>query len=85
MLLIVVLMVSILIYAYMKFIPPPPKIAGTPKGPLVTSPRIKLSNGRHLAYKERGVPKEKARNKVILVHGFDSSKDLYLPLSQVNL
>ncbi|XP_057414921.1 uncharacterized protein LOC130709553 isoform X2 [Lotus japonicus] len=56
---------------------PPPS-----KGPAVTSPRIRLSDGRHLAYKERGVLKEKSRYKVILVHGYDSSKDLYLPLSQ---
>ncbi|THG13962.1 hypothetical protein TEA_024831 [Camellia sinensis var. sinensis] len=62
--------------------PPPPKICGSKKGPPITSPRIKLSDGRHLAYKERGVPKENAQFKVIVVHGFDSSKDLYLPISQ---
>lgn len=81
-----VLIASILIiYAYMRMRPPPPKICGTPTGPPVTSSRIKLSDGRHLAYREKGVPKEKARHKVILVHGYDSSKDLYLPLSQVRI
>lgn len=71
------------VYAYRSLNPPPPKRCGTPNGPPVTSPRIRLSDGRNLAYKERGVPKEIAKYKVILVHGFDSSKDIYLPLSQV--
>lgn len=62
--------------------PPEPRICGTPHGPPVTSPRIKLSDGRNLAYRERGVPKKLAKHKAILVHGFNSSKDLYLPLSQ---
>lgn len=73
-----VLIVSAVVYAYQRMRPPPPKT-----GPPVTSPRIRLSDGRHLAYRERGVLKENARYKVILVHGYDSSKDLYLPLSQV--
>lgn len=65
--------------------PPKPRICGTPNGPPVTSPRIKLSDGRHLSYSERGVPKHVAKHKVILVHGFNSSKDIYLPLSQVTI
>ncbi|CAM8891192.1 unnamed protein product [Rhodiola kirilowii] len=77
-----VLASGVLIWAYKNFIPPPPTVCGTPNGPPVTSPRIKLDDGRHLAYKETGVAKEKAVYKVILVHGIDSSKDLYLPLSQ---
>ena len=78
--------VGVLVWAYHQAVkPPPPKICGSPNGPPVTSPRIKLSDGRYLAYKERGVPKEQAKYKVILVHGFDSSKDIYLPLSQVLL
>lgn len=74
---------GVVIYAYRSLVPPPSKRCGTPNGPPVTSPRIRLSDGRHLAYKERGVPKEIAKYKVILVHGFDSSKDIYLPMSQV--
>ncbi|CAK7329103.1 unnamed protein product [Dovyalis caffra] len=35
--------------------PPPPNICGLPGGPPVTSPRIKLGDGRYLAYRERGV------------------------------
>ncbi|XP_040993521.1 uncharacterized protein LOC121240109 [Juglans microcarpa x Juglans regia] len=75
-------LVGVVIYAYKSTKPPPPKICGTPNGPPITSPRIRLSDGRHLAYRERGVPKQNAKYKVIVVHGFDSSKDIYLPLSQ---
>ena len=53
---------------------PAPKICGSPKGPPVTAARIKLSDERHLAYKEHGVPKEKANYKIIFVHGFDSCR-----------
>ncbi|KAF3551853.1 hypothetical protein DY000_02005978, partial [Brassica cretica] len=39
----------------------------------VTSPRIKLRHGRHLAYKELGAPREEAKFKIIYyIHGFDS-------------
>lgn len=70
-------------WAYLALIKPPsPKVCGSPGGPPVISPRVKLSDGRHLAYRERGVPKETARYKIIIVHGFDNSKDLELPLSQ---
>ena len=69
-------------YAYRSIKPPPPKVCGSANGPPVESPRIKLSDGRHLSYRERGVPKQTAKFKVILVHGFDSSKDIYLPLTQ---
>ncbi|XP_054811397.1 uncharacterized protein LOC129312736 [Prosopis cineraria] len=62
--------------------PPRPKFCGSPGGPQITSPRVKLSDGRHLAYREFGVPKEEARYKIIAVHGFASSKDLNLPVSQ---
>ncbi|RAL38233.1 hypothetical protein DM860_018073 [Cuscuta australis] len=70
-------------WAYVALIkPPPPNVCGSPGGPPVTSPRIKLSDGRHLAYRERGVSKEKATYKIIIVHGLDNSKDLELPISQ---
>lgn len=78
-----VLGVGVLLWAFQAIRPPPPKICGSKGGPKVTSPRIKLSDGRHLAYEVRGVPKENAKYKVIVVHGFDSSKHIYLPLSQV--
>lgn len=53
--------------------------------PPVTSARIKLSDGRHLAYIERGVPKSRANYKIIVVHGFGSSKEMNFPVSQVRI
>nr|XP_027192283.1 uncharacterized protein LOC101496466 [Cicer arietinum] len=46
------------------------------------SPRIKLRDGRHLAYIERGFPKDKAKYKIIIVHGFGSSKRMNFPIPQ---
>ncbi|KAF5176433.1 Alpha/beta-Hydrolases superfamily protein [Thalictrum thalictroides] len=73
----------VLLYGWVdkKIKPPLPNICGSPNGPPITSPRIKLSDGRFLAYKQKGVSKEKAMYKVIVVHGFDSSKDFNLPAS----
>ncbi|KAJ7001850.1 hypothetical protein NC653_012056 [Populus alba x Populus x berolinensis] len=78
----VALAAGLLSWAYQTIKPPPPKICGSPGGPPITSPRVKLSDGRHLAYREMGVPKEEAKHKIIVIHGFDSSKDLSLPVSQ---
>ncbi|KAG7653533.1 Alpha/Beta hydrolase fold [Arabidopsis suecica] len=47
-----------------------------------SSNRVKLRDGRFLAYRERGVPKEKAKYKIILVHGFGSSKDMNFSASK---
>ncbi|KAK4375900.1 hypothetical protein RND71_006577 [Anisodus tanguticus] len=41
----------------------------------VTSPRIRLKDGRYLAYRERGVTMNKSIHRIILVHGINSSKD----------
>ncbi|KAK5836162.1 hypothetical protein PVK06_011918 [Gossypium arboreum] len=54
--------------------PPPPKMCGSPNGPPVTAPRIRLKDGRHLAYKEHGVPRDVAKYKIIYVHGFRSGR-----------
>ncbi|KAL6276425.1 hypothetical protein ACE6H2_020026 [Prunus campanulata] len=78
----IALTVGLLGWAYQALKPPPPKICGSPGGPPVTSPRVKLSDGRHLAYREFGVPKEEAKHKIIVVHGFGVSKDLSLPVAQ---
>ncbi|XP_057484280.1 uncharacterized protein LOC130770734 [Actinidia eriantha] len=78
----VALTAGLLGWAYLAIKPPPPKVCGSPGGPPVTSPRVQLSDGRHLSYKEKGVPKEESRFKIIVIHGFDSSKDLDLPVSQ---
>ncbi|KAK4480415.1 hypothetical protein RD792_013488 [Penstemon davidsonii] len=56
------------------FCPPQPKICGSPGGPAIEAPRIKLRDGRYLAYKEHGVPKATANYKIILVHGFGESR-----------
>ncbi|XP_010244646.1 PREDICTED: uncharacterized protein LOC104588419 [Nelumbo nucifera] len=77
----VVLFVGLLAWAYQAIKPPPPKICGSPDGPPITAPRIKLSDGRHLAYKEIGVPKDKAKYKIIFVHGFDSCRHHAIPIS----
>lgn len=73
---IAVLLIGLLAWLYNDntFCPPPPLICGSLHGPPVTAPRITLRDGRHLAYKEHGVPKDIARYKVILVHGFLSSR-----------
>ncbi|KAA8534548.1 hypothetical protein F0562_032065 [Nyssa sinensis] len=70
----VILLIGFLAWAYQATQPPPPKICGSPGGPPITAPRIKLRDGRHLAYMEHGVPKENAKYKIILVHGFGSSR-----------
>lgn len=49
----------------------------------VVSPRIKLRDGRHLAYIERGVPKDIAKYKIVIVHGFGSSKEMNFLAPQV--
>ncbi|XP_072963300.1 uncharacterized protein [Typha angustifolia] len=54
--------------------PPPPKICGSDGGPPVTATRIRLKDGRFLAYLESGVPKENARFKIVFSHGFGGSR-----------
>ncbi|KAK7324863.1 hypothetical protein VNO77_28754 [Canavalia gladiata] len=78
----VALMVIFMGWAYKALKSPPPRTCGSVGGPLVTSPRVKLHDGRHLAYREFGVPKEEARYKIIFIHGYGSSKDETLPVSQ---
>ncbi|XP_077230702.1 uncharacterized protein LOC143863819 [Tasmannia lanceolata] len=77
----VVMLMGLLAWAYQAIQPSPPKICGSPDGPPVTAPRIKLRDGRHLAYKEHGVPKDKAKYRIVFVHGFDSCRHDALRLS----
>ncbi|XP_038705650.1 uncharacterized protein LOC120001406 isoform X2 [Tripterygium wilfordii] len=44
--------------------------------PVSSSPRIRLSDGRYLAYTERGVPKHISKFKIVIIHGFGSSKEM---------
>ncbi|KAG4996928.1 hypothetical protein JHK84_027960 [Glycine max] len=46
------------------------------QGFLVSPPRVRLRDGRYLAYTEKGVPKDQAKHSIIIVHGFGSSKDM---------
>ncbi|KAL7615511.1 hypothetical protein Lser_V15G01914 [Lactuca serriola] len=69
-----VFIIGFLAWAYQSACPPQPKKLGSPDGLPITTPRIKLRDGRHLSYKEYGVPKEVAKYKIIYVHGFDSIK-----------
>lgn len=64
---------------------PPPHGTALPDDPPITSPRIRLSDGRLLAYKEQGVPKNKSNYKIIIIHGFGSSKDMNFLAPQVNI
>ncbi|GAV85931.1 Abhydrolase_6 domain-containing protein [Cephalotus follicularis] len=68
----VILLIGLLGCAYQGIRQPPSKKCGSPGGPPITAPRIKLRDGRHLAFKEHGVAKEIAKFKVIFVHGFAS-------------
>ncbi|KAL3520880.1 hypothetical protein ACH5RR_019029 [Cinchona calisaya] len=69
-----VLFIGFLAWVFQAIRPPPPRICGSPGGPPITGLRIKLRDGRYLAYKEHGVQKELAKYKVVLVHGFGSSR-----------
>jgi hypothetical protein len=65
--------------------PPAPRPCGTEGGPPVTATRLRLRDGRHLAYCESGVPKEEARFKVVFSHGFTGSREDSVRASQVNI
>jgi pimeloyl-ACP methyl ester carboxylesterase len=55
---------------------PPPQSDQSPDNPPGNAPRIKLRDGRYLAYREQGVPKNQSKYNVIIVHGFGSSKEM---------
>ncbi|KAK7263393.1 hypothetical protein RJT34_30982 [Clitoria ternatea] len=57
---------------------PPPNLdhSSSPSDDFSLSPRVRLSDGRYLAYREKGVPKDKSKHRIIIVHGFGSSKDM---------
>ncbi|CAI9260039.1 unnamed protein product [Lactuca saligna] len=73
-------------WIYTRIKPPPPRVFGSPGGPPITSPRIQLNDGRHLPYREWGVPKDKANYKIIVVvvyisRGWKRSDVIRLPVS----
>lgn len=71
-----------LAWLYKALQPPPPTVCGTPFGPPVTASRVRLHDGRFLAYKESGVLKEKANYKIINVHGFRGTRNDIIPVSK---
>jgi hypothetical protein len=82
--LLLVLPVVLLALAFQAILrPPPQKLCGSAGGSPVTSPRIKLRDGRYLAYREDGVQRDKSKYKIITVHAFDSTKDFPSPVSKV--
>ena len=72
--LLIVLVAMAMTWVYQNCLPPPPKTCGSPGGPPITAPRIKLRDGRHLAYKEHGVPAKVAKYKIIFVHGLSACR-----------
>lgn len=72
--LLLVFFVCIAASTYKAIQPPPPKLCGSPDGPSITGPRIKLRDGRYLAYIEHGVPRDEATHKIVVVHGSDSCR-----------
>ena len=65
---------------------PPPNNRDSPDYCVpVSPPRIKLRDGRFLAYREKGVPKDQAKHSIIIVHGFGSSKDMNFLAPQVHI
>lgn len=69
-----VLFIGILAWAYQAVQPPPQNITGSPGGPQISTSRIRLRDGRHLAYKEHGTPRDIAKYKIVFIHGFDSCR-----------
>ncbi|XP_042029372.1 uncharacterized protein LOC121776245 [Salvia splendens] len=67
-------LVGFLAWAYQAVRPPPPKTSGLQYGPPVTASRVQLKDGRYLAYKESGVPKDVAKHKIVFIHGFDNCR-----------
>ncbi|KAG2311166.1 hypothetical protein Bca52824_022723 [Brassica carinata] len=82
MMLLMIVAILVCLVSYRSLKPPPPRICGVPHGPPVTSPRIKLSDGRYLAYRESGVDRASANYKIIVAHGFNGSKDMEFSISK---
>ncbi|KAJ8767813.1 hypothetical protein K2173_020753 [Erythroxylum novogranatense] len=72
----VVLLIGLLGMVYQATELPPPHVLQLLENSPGDSPRVKLEDGRHLAYREMGVPKKEAKYKIIIVHGFGSSKEM---------
>ncbi|KAL4183018.1 hypothetical protein AMTRI_Chr11g96050 [Amborella trichopoda] len=71
---VLVLLVGLMGITYKTITPPPPKICGSPSGPPVTGPRVRLKDDRLLAYFEKGDARAKATYKIVMAHGFHCSR-----------
>ncbi|KAL4011412.1 hypothetical protein IC575_028470 [Cucumis melo] len=60
----------------------PPQNSRESVGLSVSSPRVRLRDGRFLAYRERGVSKNDSIYRIIVSHGFGSSKDMNVLATQ---
>lgn len=74
--------VGLISYYVYKSIKPPPPIP-LPENVSKKSLRVKLSDGRHIAYRELGCPKDEAKHKIIIIHGYANSKEVDLYTTQV--
>jgi len=69
---VVIVLIGLGAWAIVSITPPPPKRCGTPGGPPITAPRIRLSDGRYLAYEEHGVSRQNATFKIVFIHAFST-------------
>ncbi|CAN7094957.1 unnamed protein product [Brassica rapa subsp. narinosa] len=75
---VVIVLIALGAWAIVSFtVPPPSKRCGTPGGPPITAPRIRLSNGSYLAYQEHGVSRQNATLKIIF-QGFLEENIIYV-------
>ncbi|XP_024529993.1 uncharacterized protein LOC9660662 [Selaginella moellendorffii] len=65
--------------------PPPAKICGTLHGPAVTTSRLRFPDGRPVAYAERGVSKNDAKHKVVVVHEYGGTRLDLFPCNEEKL
>ncbi|XP_074312403.1 uncharacterized protein LOC141647928 [Silene latifolia] len=61
-------------WIYLASLPPLPQLCDFSSDSPIMVPRLKLRDGRYMAYKELGVPRENATHKIIFVHGFGNSR-----------
>nr|AAM92287.1 hypothetical protein [Oryza sativa Japonica Group] len=62
-------------WLYRRAAAPARAYCGAERGPPpVTAARVRLRDGRHLAYHESGVAREAARVRVVFSHGFTGSR-----------
>ncbi|CAK9180642.1 unnamed protein product [Ilex paraguariensis] len=79
-----VVLIGFLAWAYQTTLPLPPKVSGSPFGPSITPTSIKLRDGRHLAYKEHGVPKSMAKYEIVYIDDIGhSSHDLPIAIPEL--